>query len=275
MTVADQISALTDQPENADRTVLVLGASNVSLAWSQIVSLVLSSSTGRADFVTAHGMGRAYASASSGFVFRRLPGILHSGLWAALPKFNDEQAASVLITDLGNDLLYGCSVSEVVEAAGECVSRVRQWNSNADFVVTAPPLTSVLKLQPTQFRIMKQLLFPSCPLKLPQVQQATQDLFDGIQTLAADQGLKIYEPPARCFGYDPIHIRRRDRRDVFHSMLKLWEHTPASPVASPPASPVAWKRFSSPVPESRTIMGRSRTKRQPAIESDRLRVFAY
>lgn len=267
MTAVGQLTSLSDQSESPRRTVLVLGASNVSLAWSQIVSLVLSSSTDGVDIVTAHGMGRAYAADSSGFVFRRLPGILCSGFWDALPKFGDEQSASVLITDLGNDLLYGCSVSEVVEAAADCVSRIRQWNANADFVVTAPPLASVLTLKRTRFRIMKQLLFPSSPLQLPQVQQATQDLFDGIQSLAAGTGLKIYEPPASCCGYDPIHIRRRYRRDVFRSMLSLWDQ--------PPASTVAWKRYSSPVPECRTLMGRSRTKCQPAINSDRLRVFAY
>lgn len=267
MTTADPSATLQDRSENACRTVLVLGASNVSLAWSQIVSLALGSSTGRVDFVTAHGMGRAYASASSGFLFRHLPGILHSGLWDALPKFHPKQTASVLITDVGNDLLYGRRVSEVVEAAGECVSRIRRWNANADIVVTAPPLDSVLKLKPIQFRVMKQLLFPSSPLKLPQVKQATQDLFDGIQALVADKNLKTYAPPDHCFGYDPIHVRRRYRREVFQSMLALWDQ--------PLASQIQWKRFPSVVPECRTLLGRSRTRSQPTIDSDRLRVFAY
>lgn len=267
MTQADQTALPSDRPEGNGRTVLVLGASNVSLAWSEIVSLAMQSSSEPLDLVTAQGMGRAYVTTSSGFAFRRLPGILHSGLWNAFTDFNDDKSPSVLMTDLGNDLLYGRSVSEVIDGANECIHRIRQWSSNADFVLTAPPLASVLRLQPTQFHVMKRLLFPFSPLDMPQVKQATQDLFDGVRQIAVNEHIKLYEPPIRYFGFDPIHVRRRYRRDVFRSMLSLWEQ--------PPCSAVKWNRFRKVVPERRLILGRKRRQAQPTVYSDRLRVFAY
>lgn len=267
MTGVDRPPSHANRAAEKRRTVLVLGASNVSLAWSEIVSLVTQSSTEPVDLVTAHGMGRAYVTRSSGFAFRRLPGILHSGLWDAFDDFGTDDTPSVLITDLGNDLLYGRSVSEVIDGAVQCLHRIREWRPHADFVLTAPPLESVLSLSPMRFRIFKRLLFPFSSLTLPEVKKATQDLFDGVQQISHDESIKIFVPPNRCFGFDPIHVRHRHRRDVFHSMLAMWDQ--------PSSLSVKWDRFRRVVPECRLIMGRERRQTQPVIYENRLRVFAF
>lgn len=261
-TVANQ-----DRPNRNGCTVLVLGASNVSLAWSEIVSLVVQSFHGPIDLVTAQGMGRAYVTASSGFAFCRLPGILHSGLWDAFSDFRSDQIPSALITDLGNDLLYGRSVSEVVNGAIECIHRIRKWNGSTDIVLTLPPVESVLSLNGIRFGVMKRLLFPFSPLDLSQVKRATQNLFDGLQQVAADQDVQLYAAPQYSFGFDPIHVRRRYRREVFSDMLSQW--------GQPPCSTVQWKRFRKVVPQVRQVLKQERRHAQPVVISKQLRIFAY
>lgn len=257
--------------EENRRTLLVLGASNVSLAWSEIASLAIQCSNQPVDLVTAQGMGRAYVTAQSGFAFCRLPGILHSGLWNAFADQNQNEnpnpPSSVLMTDLGNDLLYGRSVSEVLDGAMQCIVRIRECSPNADVVLTAPPLASVLQLGSIRFKFFKQVLFPFSTLDLRQVKQATEDLCDGVQQIAAEEAIKLYVPQKHCFGFDPIHVRRRNRRDVFRSMMALWEQ--------PPCSEPEWKRFRKVIPQRRLMMGREKLQPQPTLQSQQLRIFAY
>lgn len=249
------------------RTMIILGASNVSLAWSEIVSLAVQSSPLPIDLVTAHGMGRAYVTASSGFAFRRLPGILHSELWNAASNLNHDQAASALITDLGNDLLYGRRVAEVTEGAIQCIQRIRECSPNADVVLTAPPLESVLSLSSMRFRFFKNVLFPFSPLDLQSVKKKTQQLFDNVQQIAVDQRVKLYEPPISMFGFDPIHVRRRFRKTVFRNIMELWDQ--------PPRGTFKRKRFPKAVPCQRWMVGKEQRTKQPVIDTDPLRVFAY
>lgn len=264
-------AAISGPPPEADagprKTVVVLGASNVSLAWSEIVNLACRTTSHPVDLVTAQGMGRAYVSASSGFAFLRLPGILRSGLWDRLNEINADSSPSVLLTDLGNDLLYGRSVEQVLSGASACIDRIREWCPAADLIITAPPLESVLKLGAVRFQVVKRLLFPFSRLSLAEVHDATQLLSSGICDMAESHHIKLYVPPAKYFGIDPIHIRKKFRGDAFREMFDLWQQQPGPDVSS-----VRSRRV---IPQDRLVFGRVRSQPQPKVESDRLRVFAF
>lgn len=239
----------------------------MSLAWSEIVNLACQTTSGSIDLVTAQGMGRAYVTASSGFAFLRSPGILKSGLWDALPEMNADPSPSVLLTDLGNDLLYGRSVQQVLAGAADCVMKIRSWNSNADIVVTGPPLESVLKLQAVRFQVFKRLLFPFSKLTMADVKKATEELAEGVSLLAASQNVKLFVPNEQHYGLDPIHTRKRHRKDVFRSMFCLWEEPPGDG-----HSPQRHRRV---VAQDRIVFGRPRVTEQPSVDSGRLKIYAY
>lgn len=250
-----------------DRTVLVLGASNVSLAWSPIVNHALRLSKGRIKLLTAFGMGRAYVSSQSGFAAHRLPGILHCGIWRSLPEFATDATPRALLTDFGNDLLYGRSAEEISNGANECIHRLRAWQPKVDLVITRPPLESVQTLKPARFRLFRQLLFPFCRLSLQQVASAAGELTERLETLAQEQQLKLFHPQPDWFGFDPIHIRRNQRSVAIASMMNLWD--------LPPGPAEVSGRWRKPTPELRSVLGRQRHCQQPALLRDRIQIYSF
>ena len=129
---------LASGPQKA-RNVVLLGASNLTLAWPRIMQQLASRTSMPVNVLTAHGMGRSYLNQRSGFAFRQLPGILHCALWDQLPAVScDEAAPCALITDLGNDLVYGRNPEEVAESITESIFRIRHWASNVEVVITRP-----------------------------------------------------------------------------------------------------------------------------------------
>ena len=95
--------------------VVLLGASNIALAFPQIVRRLSAGLPGPLEIFAAFGHGRSYCTWSR-VLFRRLPGIDRCGLWADLERAATERPTRTLalLTDVGNDLIYG-SASEVLE----------------------------------------------------------------------------------------------------------------------------------------------------------------
>ena len=94
------------QPLPEDRqTVLLLGASNLTLGWKPALKALSDTVPGPLDVRVSLGMGRSYVD-WSGFWLRRLPGIVNCGLWDSLQD-SGSKPPLVLITDLGNDIVYG------------------------------------------------------------------------------------------------------------------------------------------------------------------------
>ena len=162
-------SAGVDRP-----AFVVLGASNVSRGLSRLVD-VIETRAAPADLFVAAGHGRSYGAASRVWA-RRLPSILRCGLWrgldraghvavaahgagaghampdgaaavadaaagAAPPTPADRPRLHALVTDVGNDLLYGFSVEQVAAWLRESIGRLA--DRGARIAVTRLPLASI------------------------------------------------------------------------------------------------------------------------------------
>ncbi len=247
------------------QTVVVLGASNVSLGWRALAQSVLTRRTGRVHLLTAHGMGRSYI-AQSRFGWRSAPGILESRLWQTLNEGSVQPPSAALMTDLGNDLVYGRSVAEILDAAKEVISRLRQSSPGCPVVVTRPPLESVESLSALRYQFFRTVIFPFCKLSLQQAIQGTRELDQGIQAL---QNVNTVAPQREWFGLDPIHIRRSCRPSAFESFLVPWpeqELNPAEPDTQPPRRPQMSCRW---------VFGRQRDVAQPSASTARCLVSAW
>jgi len=170
---------------------------------------------------TAHGMGRSYLLERTGFAFGKLPGLLRCGIWDALPSFPDTVAPCALVTDLGNDLVYGCEPAEVVAAVEESVQRLRSWNPRCRIVLTGPPVETVRRLGWLRFLMFRSVLFPFSRLTLESVQQKTLELDERIALLAEQYGLHVVRPHMEWYGLDPIHVRRRSQQAAFNHGTRL------------------------------------------------------
>lgn|SRR5262245_28664705 len=183
--------------------VVALGASNLTRGFETVVTAARTTWGPEVEVLAALGHGRSYGARSS-FLGRRLPSILESGLWPRL-----ESASSVptrcLITDIGNDIGYGFSAQQTLDWVDETVRRLRRFSS--DIVLTDLPLSSLRRLSPSKYRVIRSILFPSSRLSLDDLLKAAEDVNRGLSDLAVANGVRFFRLNPSWYGIDPIHIR--------------------------------------------------------------------
>ena len=251
-------------PEDAPRIVL-LGASNLVLGWRPLLKAVFEHWRRPLHILTAHGMGRSYV-ASSRFFWRTVPGILECNLWSELTEQERTPPCAALITDLGNDLVYGRTTGEILQAASDAAGRLLAVNADCRIVVTRPPLESVESLSQLRYLFFRTVLFPACRLSLSEIIDATGELDEGIQQL---EGVTVASQSSQWFGIDPIHIRRQFRETAYRTILRSW---PYDSVGKACSKPNAWQR---PKMATRRVFGRERVSEQPCVQTEYGSVSAW
>lgn len=203
------------------RTVL-LGASNLRISLPTVVGRV--AAAGAREIFVACGHGRSYGQPSSFLRLRKLPGILRCGLWKAL-QAAPPGPTRALLTDIGNDLIYGAAVDDIAAWLAECLARLAALG--AEVVVTPLALGRLEKLTPLSFRIAQKVMFPGRELPLPELLGRAHELDACLRRLAGEQGATLVEQPTDWYGLDPIHFRRGKRRQAWERILAGWPATQA------------------------------------------------
>ena len=216
-------------PEPALRAVL-LGASYLRVSLPTLLPAVRQRAGGPVEALAACGHGRSFGTWSRFLFVRRLPGIVGCGLWQALERLPPRRTLA-LVTDVGNDLVYGVDPRTIEAWIGVCLDRLAR--QRAEVVLTLLPLPRLEKLTPRQVRIAAAILFPGRPAPWPDLLDRARDLDDRLRRLGREHGARLVEPEAAWYGLDPIHPRRSLRWQVWERVLSLWfpERT-----AGPPSS---------------------------------------
>ncbi len=245
--------------------VVLLGASNLVLGWRSLMKAVFDHWHEPLHIMTAHGIGRSYL-ASSQFCWRTAPGILECNLWSELAESGRTSPSAALITDLGNDLVYGRTAAEVLQAASDAAGRLLDVNPACRIVVTRPPFESVKSLSQLRYLFFRSVLFPRCSLSLLEIIDQTYELDEGIRQL---DGVTVVSQPSEWFGLDPIHIRRRFREFAFAAFLESWPKETAGLTC--------FERVPRRRPRMATcrVWGRERLCEQPSVSSERGSVSAW
>ncbi|HSS47569.1 MAG TPA: hypothetical protein VLX28_01360, partial [Thermoanaerobaculia bacterium] len=134
---------------------VLLGASNLRASLPLVVNLLRAD--GALEVLAACGHGRSYGARSRFLGIRHLPGIAGCGLWQAL-EGRPALPTLALVTDVGNDLVYGAEVAEIVRWIETCLNRLARRRSRV--VLTLLPLARLEKLSPWEVRLAVSLLFP-------------------------------------------------------------------------------------------------------------------
>jgi hypothetical protein len=239
-------------------SVVVLGASNVSRGLSRLVAAMETRAPGTDLFVAA-GHGRGYG-VNTRVAARRLPSILRSGLWRGLDRHGGEAPFS-LVTDVGNELLYGARSVLVASWVRETVWRLA--DRGATIAITRLPMAGIAEVGPVRYRALRTFFVPGCRLSLAGLKEAATRLDADLQTIAGDFGAQIIEQPAHWYGFDTLHVRRRHLDDLWHMACNAWG---IPVVESPTASSLAtWARVGTKAAEVRSLGGVMRFTRQPAV----------
>ena len=195
--------------------VVALGASNLTRGFQTVVSSARSVWGPDVEVLAALGHGRSYG-APSRIIFRTLPSILKSGLWVELER-RPPMATRGLVTDVGNDILYGFSVERTLGWVEEALIRLRAITN--DIVLTDLPLPSVYRLSNLKFLAFRSVLVPSCRLSLSQVIDRSELVNEGLAKLSAAYGTKFFRLDPAWYGFDPIHVRPSQWRQAWQKIL--------------------------------------------------------
>ncbi len=195
--------------------VVALGASNLTRGFQTVVSTARSVWGRDVEVLAAFGHGRSYGAPSK-FLFRTLPGILKSGLWSELER-RTPMTTRALVTDVGNDLLYGFSVERILGWVEEVL--IRLGRVTQDIVLTDLPLTSVRQLSNVKFFAFRSMLVPSCRLTLSQAIDRAERVNEGLEKLSNVYCRKLFRLDPTWYGFDPIHIRPSQWRRAWEQIL--------------------------------------------------------
>ena len=250
------------------RRVVLLGASNLARGFPTVIERIRRLQQGPIEILAALGHGRSYGMTSH-VLGRGLAGIVQCGLWRALDE-RPELPTSALVTDVGNDIVYGASVATIAGWVETCLDRLLA--RNARVTITLLPLANLEALTSRRFRFFRTLLYPRSRLTLEEAAARARELNDALARIGRERGLAVVEPHRGWYGFDPIHIRRRSRRAAWSEMLSSWEGAENFfDAAAATAVDPLWRRvaYRALAPEQRWLLGLDQRRAQPARrESD-------
>lgn len=198
---------------------ILLGASNLKAALPSLLAGLRRTAGGPVEVLAACGHGRSYGMWSRFLFVRRLPGIADCGLWRELSR-RPPLPTVALLTDVGNDLLYGASAGMISGWVRTCLDRLAF--QRAEIVLTLLPLGRLERLAPWQYLFARSILFPGRNVPWDAVRQEARKLDELLREAGLEHEARLVRPEASWYGIDPIHILRSRRHEVWHGILSQW-----------------------------------------------------
>lgn len=240
------------------RRVIVLGASNATRGLRVVLAAAKQRFREPIDLLAAIGNGRSYGIPAR-FLGRVLPGIRNCPLWEEWSA-REPLPTTAVITDIGNDIVYGVSVPQILGWVRECAERLGA--AGVETTVMGLPVEPITQLGPLRFRVAKAMIFPSSPLQLSHAVSSALELQAGVQALVEEFRWRWLPSPGEWYGLDPIHIRRRSWRTAWGRALGLENQDELRALATR-GGPPAWY-FNRLRPRRRWQWGREWWRDQPA-----------
>ena len=142
--------------------MILLGASNLTRSFATVVAAARRTWGEPLEIMAAMGHGRSYGQDST-VLGRKISGIFPCALWQDLQN-RPSLPTAALVTDIGNDLLYGVPPDRLHEWVERCLDRLAE--AGAATIVTQMPIGSVESLGEARFRFFRRLFFPRSTLTL-------------------------------------------------------------------------------------------------------------
>lgn len=241
------------------RRVILLGASNLTRSFSSIVSTLRRTWGMPLEIMAALGHGRSYGQDST-FLGRKIPGIFPCALWHDL-QCRPPLPTVALMTDIGNDLMYGVPVSELLEWIAACLDRLA--SVGASTVVTQLPLESIARLSEARFRFFRRLFFPNNALTLTEARSLARLFNEQLVQLGDSRKIPIIPVSSAWFGVDPIHLKRRKWHEAWPTLLAPWQ-TNGAPIEFALPSPWTAAYLATLAPREYSRWGIRRCVAQPS-----------
>jgi hypothetical protein len=174
--------------------VILLGASNLEIGFPIIVRQLCAGLPRPLEIFAACGHGRSYCTWSR-VLFRALPGIDRCALWTDLDLTTNGHPSRTLalVTDVGNDLIYGSSPHVIARRVEGCLEALA--GHRAELVVTRLPLARVERLSAMRYHATKAIFFPRSRGKWSDMLQKARQLDQSLSEIGARYSAQLVEQP--------------------------------------------------------------------------------
>jgi len=253
--------------------LILLGASNLTRGISTVVETARLTLGSPLEIFAALGHGRSFGMRSRVFL-RSLPGILECGIWKALEESSRPAAHSrkavpptfALITDVGNDIMYGAGPAQVIAWIEQCIDRLAPHG--ACIGMTMLPIQSIRSVKRWQYAVVKNFMFPTRSITYEQAITQANELHDRLIESAQRRGVRLIESPPQWYGFDPIHIQMRHWAGAWKQILSGCLVDPDNRSVERSRSRASlrrWLRLRTRMPEKWWLFNSERGRAQPCL----------
>jgi len=211
-----------DQTQNPVLFIF-LGASNLARSFHGLKYCIERCIFPRpASFVHAMGPGRGYVS-RGGILNAIYSPILNCGiLEAARNKKIKDQLVVALITDIGNDIMYGVSSEKIINGLQYLLNSLGEFKTN--IFITSIPVDLENDISELHFHIIRQIYFPKSPVKYSQTSNNIKAINKFILQ-SSNKKITVINDMKQFCGIDKIHY------SIFKSQ-PAWSHVVGKLTAS-------------------------------------------
>src|SRR4051794_9444408 len=200
------------------RRVILLGASNLTRSFPTVVATVRHTWSEPVEIMAAMGHGRSYGQESL-FLGKKISGIFPCALWQDLQSRLPLPTAA-LVTDIGNDILYGISPELMLDWVDRCLDRLAELD--ATIVVTQMPSDSIERLGERRFQFFRRMFFPRSKLSLTDARTLVREINERLVSMGQMRKIPVISASASWYGFDPIHLKWNMKRHAWPVLLAAW-----------------------------------------------------
>ncbi|HVR99108.1 MAG TPA: hypothetical protein VMW27_20990 [Thermoanaerobaculia bacterium] len=248
--------------QSAALRVVLLGASNLRLGFPKALSCLRRLTGEPLEVLGAFGHGRSYGAWSRVLWVRWLPGITQCGLWQEIER-RQPLPTLALVTDIGNDLVYGEMPETIAGWVGTCLDRLER--QGAEIVLTRLPIENLEFLSPLGYYVTRSILFPGRGVSRSALLERARDLDGRLREMGLARGARLVLPETSWYGIDPVHVRRGKRHEAWECVFSSWlESRPARE----PQPQVRWRDLRGVRAAELRLLGKTIHTPQPAGRFD-------
>ena len=168
--------------------------------------------------MVAMGHGRSYGRDSS-FLGKKISGIFPCALWQDLQN-RQRLPTAALVTDIGNDMLYGVSPDQMLDWVERCLDRLAEVG--ATMLVTQMPAASIERLGERRFQFFRRMFFPRSKLTLADARRLVREINERLVAIGQKRQIPVISASESWYGLDPIHLKWNMKRHAWPALLAAW-----------------------------------------------------
>jgi len=261
----------TEQTPAPGRRVVLLGASNLLRGMPLVARWLPHFWPEPLEVLVATGYGRSYGLWCR-VLARELPPLRSCALWDELDR-QPRLPTVALVTDLGNDLIYGVGVAELTKWVESCVTRLQ--DRNIPVTLTLLPATNADRTHPWHYWVFRSAMAPRSTIGMHELARQAHEVNAWLLDRAPAAGWTLVKPEPDWYAwFDPLHYSGPARTRAWGEILRPWRASSELPPVPRPTWREEWT-YSVRLPAESRWFGQTVRRAQPRIQLPNGTTFEY